>query len=83
MLLFTGNKMSRSCCTGQGHGHLIIKISQNIGQVHAYFVYNYLNIRKDESNSCKLVADWLIVLLLLCTVDEYQGHVAQVEVIPM
>ena len=26
-LLFTGDKISRSCCSGQGHGHLVIKIS--------------------------------------------------------
>ena len=51
----------------------------------AYFVYNYLNKRKDDNefNSCKLVADWLIVVLLLFTSDEYQGHVAQIEVITM
>ena len=47
-------------------------------------MYNYLNKPgKDDykSNSCKLVADWLIVLLLLFRGDEYQGHVTQVEVI--
>ena len=48
-------------------------------------MYNYLNKRLDdnESNSCKLVVDWLIVLLLLFMGDEYQGHVEQVEVIAM
>ena len=25
--------MSTSCCTGKSHGHLIIKISQNIGHL--------------------------------------------------
>ena len=46
-------------------------------------MFNYLNKRQDdnESNSCKLVVEWLIVLLLLFTGDEYQGHVAQVKVI--
>ena len=48
-------------------------------------MFIYLNKKQDynESNSCKLVVDWLIVLLLLFTGDEYQGHVAQVEVIAM
>ena len=48
-------------------------------------MFSYLNKRQDdnESNSCKLVVDWLIVLLLLFIGDEYQGHVAQVEVIAM
>ena len=38
----------------------------------AYFVFNYLDKRQDdnESNSCKLVVDWLIVLMLLFTGDE-------------
>ena len=31
-LLFTGDEMTKSFCTGQGH--LIVKISQNIGHVH-------------------------------------------------
>ena len=48
-------------------------------------MFNYLNKLQDDnkSNSCKLVVDWLIVLLLLFTGDGYQGHVAQVEVIAM
>ena len=33
-LLLTGDNMSRPCRIGQGHGHSIIKISQNIGHVH-------------------------------------------------
>ena len=41
------------------------------------FKYNDDN----ECNSCKLVVDRLIVLLFLLTSDEYQGPVAQVEVI--
>ena len=45
----------------------------------AYFVFNYLNKTQDdnESSSCKLVVDWLIVLLLLFTGNEYikvMGH---------
>ena len=41
--------MSWSCCAGQGHGHLVIKIS----------------------------------CIVVFRGDEYQGHVAQVEVIAM
>ena len=40
-------------------------------------MYNYLNKKQDDNeyNSCKLVVDWLIVLLLLFTGDEYQGQI--------
>ena len=46
---------------------------------------NYLNKRQDNnvSNICKFVVDRLIMFLLLFMGDEYQGHVAEVEVIAM
>ena len=49
-------------------------------------MFNYFNKRKYDNEpitAVKLVAAWLIGLLLLFRGDEYQGHVAQVEVIAM
>ena len=65
--MFTGDEISRSCSTGQGH--LIIKISQNIGHVHILRLI--VKIKDDnESNSFELVDDWLTDFMLLLKGDE-------------
>ena len=59
--------MSKSCCTGQGH--LIIKISQNIGHVHILRLIVYIK-DDNESNSCELVDALLTDFMLLLKGDE-------------
>ena len=50
--------MSRSCCTGQGHGHLIMKISQNIGEVDTLCIINKI---KDKMITSPTAVNCLLI----------------------